>query len=287
MYPQPREEKAKGPSFHEVAETATDWMFDFTFTRLCCCFIDDRLEECQRSSKIMEVLLEDMPVIDSDKNKMVLIAQFLIRVLEGKHLDVQFEADEKLTPLDSAIMVFSQIEEDEENLRNLHEEINLFLKFQYMRMKFSAIISRRDTYNEFLQNFSYEKMLQKIKNYINLTLNGKQPAFLLKMMASKSKLSKPTSPPLGDTEDLSQEVFKTECENKENVKSLSRKKPSQPGALRKRKTWTETEDEQLMKGVELYGVGNWSKILSHYNFGSRTGVMLKDRWRTMKKLNIV
>ncbi|XP_019215352.1 telomeric repeat-binding factor 2 isoform X3 [Oreochromis niloticus] len=55
---------------------------------------------------------------------------------------------------------------------------------------------------------------------------------------------------------------------------------------RKRK-WTESETQKLKDGVKKFGEGNWSKIKAYYNFKDRTNVNLKDRWRTMKKSNIV
>ncbi|XP_039980258.1 telomeric repeat binding factor a [Xiphias gladius] len=56
--------------------------------------------------------------------------------------------------------------------------------------------------------------------------------------------------------------------------------------LRKRK-WTESETEKLKEGVQKFGEGNWSKIKAYYKFSDRTNVNLKDRWRTLKKLNMV
>lgn len=50
-----------------------------------------------------------------------------------------------------------------------------------------------------------------------------------------------------------------------------------------RKKWNVEETKWLEEGVKLYGEGNWSKILSKYNFVGRTSVNLKDRWRTLQK----
>lgn len=49
---------------------------------------------------------------------------------------------------------------------------------------------------------------------------------------------------------------------------------------RGRRHWTDSETEDLLKGIGIYGVGKWKKILNHERFSfhqERTTVDLKDR----------
>lgn len=51
-------------------------------------------------------------------------------------------------------------------------------------------------------------------------------------------------------------------------------------SLRPRMKWSEAETEYLLKGVAIYGMGKWKKILNHPEFAfqqGRTPVDLKDR----------
>ncbi|XP_038158177.1 telomeric repeat binding factor a [Cyprinodon tularosa] len=56
---------------------------------------------------------------------------------------------------------------------------------------------------------------------------------------------------------------------------------------KRKREWTEKETEMLREGVKRFGEGNWSRIKAHFPFKKRTNVNLKDRWRTMKKKNLV
>ncbi|XP_068093605.1 telomeric repeat-binding factor 1 isoform X2 [Hyperolius riggenbachi] len=314
-----------------------------------------------------------MPTLDSKKKEALLFAQFLTRVHHGKDLDVQFEEDENITPLEAAGIMLNQFKEEDENLRNLQEEIKTFVKVQsvavcmekgkfkmasevldrlfddsesnkYLRTKLEMVIVRKDPYHEFLEHFTYIKMLKKINSYIDILLSKRPPAFLLQA-AKQVVEAKARSQQKAEVEDILEHNVETsesnepetESDTEDPMQSIERRKeklqrrlfvgtstpwhPDKPafssrilnnsnpekkstnvqekaqpgqhaqcpesGASRKRQRWSAEEDNLLKKGVTKYGVGNWCKILQSYDFNNRTGVMLKDRWRTLKKLDIV
>uniref|UniRef100_A0A8C0FK20 Telomeric repeat-binding factor n=1 Tax=Bubo bubo TaxID=30461 RepID=A0A8C0FK20_BUBBB len=47
------------------------------------------------------------------------------------------------------------------------------------------------------------------------------------------------------------------------------------------------ESQWIKEGVKKFGEGRWKAICQKYPFQNRTAVMIKDRWRTMKKLGIL
>ncbi|XP_056268335.1 telomeric repeat-binding factor 2-like isoform X2 [Pseudoliparis swirei] len=55
----------------------------------------------------------------------------------------------------------------------------------------------------------------------------------------------------------------------------------------RKRMWSARETKNLKQGVNKFGEGAWTKIKSYYAFNDRTNVNLKDRWRTMKKLNMI
>ncbi|XP_024411922.1 telomeric repeat-binding factor 2 isoform X1 [Desmodus rotundus] len=57
-------------------------------------------------------------------------------------------------------------------------------------------------------------------------------------------------------------------------------------SVTKKQKWTVEESEWVKAGVEKFGEGNWAAISKNYPFVNRTAVMIKDRWRTMKRLGM-
>uniref|UniRef100_A0A4X1UP77 Telomeric repeat-binding factor n=1 Tax=Sus scrofa TaxID=9823 RepID=A0A4X1UP77_PIG len=337
----------------EAEAVAAGWMLDFLCLSLCRAFRDGRSGDFHRTRDSAEALIHGLPSLTAYQLRTVYICQFLTRIAAGKTLDAQFESDERITPLESALMIWASIEKEHDKL---HEEIQNLIKIQPFKRKLLIIISQKDTFHPFFQHFSYNHMMEKIKSYVNCVLNEKSSTFLMKAATKvvESKRARTTSQDKtnsndteleteanldigqsvsekqsavtessGDTVSLlrshknlflskpkhgnQQQDFDKKEERVETLQSGRKKKensrrstenkrlrvlnnqPVTPEKHRSRKkqAWLWEEDKNLRSGVRKYGEGNWSKILSHYKFNNRTSVMLKDRWRTMKKLKLI
>ncbi|XP_055142466.1 telomeric repeat-binding factor 1 isoform X1 [Symphalangus syndactylus] len=408
----PEEEEEDSGLVAEAEAVAAGWMLDFLCLSLCRAFRDGRSEDFRRTRNSAEAIIHGLSSLTAYQLRTIYICQFLTRIAAGKTLDAQFENDERITPLESALMIWGSIEKEHDKL---HEEIQNLIKIQaiavcmengnfkeaeevferifgdpnsYMpfKSKLLMIISQKDTFHSFFQHFSYNHMMEKIKSYVNYVLSEKSSTFLMKAAAKvvESKrtrtITSQDKPNGNDVEmeteanldtrksvsdkqsavtessegtvsllrshknlflsklqhgtqqrDLNKKerrvgtlqityiscLTKLTMNKKEGVRKglcflvllkhyrtkkkkesrratesripVSKSQPVTPEKhrARRRQAWLWEEDKNLRSGVRKYGEGNWSKILLHYKFNNRTSVMLKDRWRTMKKLKLI
>ncbi|KAM8785684.1 telomeric repeat-binding factor 1 isoform 4-T4 [Rhynchonycteris naso] len=172
----PEKEKDAG-LVAEAEAVAAGWMLDFLCLTLCRAFRDDRSDDFLRARDSAE--------------------------------DAQFETDERITPLESALIIWDSIEKEHDKL---HEEIQNLIKIQAiavcmengnfkeaeevferifdgshsntsLQRKLLTIISQKDTFHSFYQHFSYNLMMKKVKSYVNCVLNEKSSTFLMKAAA--------------------------------------------------------------------------------------------------------
>ncbi|XP_028625673.1 telomeric repeat-binding factor 1 [Grammomys surdaster] len=365
----------------EAEAVAAGWMLDFLCLSLCRAFRDGRSEDFHRTRDSAEAIIHGLPSLTAYQLKTVYICQFLTRVAAGKSLDAQFEVDDRITPLESALMIWDSIEKDHDRL---HEEIKNLIKIQavavcmeigsfkeaeevferifgdpeshtHLERKLLKIISQKDVFHSIFQHFSYNYMMEKIQSYVDCVLSEKSSTFLMKAAKKVVENEKARTLASKDKPDATNTGTETEVNlNKEksvngqqsteteslvdtvssirshkNASSQLKHRSSQPdfhkneartGTLKcgitternrrtsgrnkscvpknqpdtnekhgrkKKQTWLWEEDRILKCGVKKFGEGNWAKILSYYKFNNRTSVMLKDRWRTMKRLRLI
>ncbi|XP_018609428.2 telomeric repeat-binding factor 1 isoform X1 [Scleropages formosus] len=194
---------------------------------------------------------------------------------------------------------------------------------QNLRMKLSLIVKQKDTYHVFLSTFCFTSLVESVKSFIDLFLKEHPSDFLLKA-ASKVILScQKTEDRTANSEpEPSEALEEKQKKSKKPLFALQSAVMWQPGSSKKpcffqkissrntavrltsrcasplksenetkrrstKKKWTWKEDKDLKMGVLRYGEGRWAKILEDFPLPGRTGVMLKDRWRTLKKLGEV
>ncbi|KAL1776051.1 telomeric repeat-binding factor 1 isoform X1 [Sigmodon hispidus] len=378
---QPGDPEENAGLLAEAEAVAAGWMLDFLCMSLCRAFREDRFEDFRRTRDSAEAIIHGLPTLTAYQLRTVYICQFLSRIAAGKSLDAQFERDERITPLESALMIWDSIEKEHDKL---HEEIQNSIQIQAVAVCMESgsfkeaeevferifgaaesrtslekillrIISQKDAFHSFFQRFSYNYMMEKVKSYVDCVLNEKSSTFLMKAatkvvqtekartLASKekpddantetetevhlskgkgvngqqsteteslvdtvsilrshknvlSKLKYGSNQPDFNEKEGRMEIRESKIMTERNRRNTGMTRlcilENQPDTgekhrRKKKQAWLWEEDNCLKRGVNKYGEGNWSKILSHYKFNNRTSVMLKDRWRTMKKLKLI
>ncbi|KAL4635177.1 telomeric repeat-binding factor 1 isoform X2 [Arapaima gigas] len=195
---------------------------------------------------------------------------------------------------------------------------------QNLRMKLSLIVKQKDTYHAFLSTFSFDSLVGNIKTFIDLFLKEHPSNFLFKaaskvVLCCQKKADRTThhDPEPESSVALEEKPKKTKktlfakqsdmmwspasikkprafhkMSNRSDIRLTSGcDSPLKSANERKRrhikKKWTYSEDQALKSGVLQHGEGKWAKILEDFPLPGRTSVMLKDRWRTLKKQDIV
>ncbi|XP_054316533.2 telomeric repeat-binding factor 1-like [Pongo pygmaeus] len=207
--PEEEEEDAGLVAEGEAEAVAAGWMLDFLCLSLCGAFHDGSSKDFHRTLNSAEAIIHGLSSLTAYQLRTIYICQFLTRIAAGKTLDAQFENDERITPLESALMIWGSIEKEHDKL---HEEIQNLIKIQatavcmengnfkeaeevferifghpnsYMplKSKLLMIISQKDAFHSFFQHFSYNHMTEKIKSYVNYVLSEKSSTFLMKAEA--------------------------------------------------------------------------------------------------------
>ncbi|NXB04771.1 TERF1 factor, partial [Cnemophilus loriae] len=197
---------------------AAEWMLEFACSCLCRHFAEQSGAEFQRWRDVAQALINGLSQIPPHQKKTVYLCQLLIRVAQGKSLGLQFENDQRISPLESALSFWTLLEREEIKLEKLHEDIRRLIQIQIvavhmenryfkeaaevlerlftdsesdkpLRVKLATVIKTKDPYVPLLQSFSYSLLISKIKSYIELFMKENETNFLIQE-ATKQVVSK-------------------------------------------------------------------------------------------------
>ncbi|CAL8292737.1 unnamed protein product [Lota lota] len=183
-----------------------------------------------------------------------------------------------------------------------------------LAIKLSMLVAKGDICHPFMRNFPYKHLQEKVQAYLDAFLAEKPSDFLFKaaVKVAQSYQSQDSSDEQDEsfsqtTEKSSPDVTKpkkrqlltkqaalwqptsgkkprNDMDNQETHSTQLTEKSLETTAIRRgKKKWTSFLDELLIKGVGKHGEGNWKLMLLDHDFQGRTGTMLKDRWRILKR----
>ncbi|XP_035981453.1 telomeric repeat-binding factor 1 [Fundulus heteroclitus] len=205
-------DKTESIDFHRVTSVASGWMLDFMFVSLCRSFKEGNFDEFNETLSVFKELSQCKSLHADVNDEKSLICAFLARVIHGKQLDAQFEDDESVMPLMSAVMVWSSLEDAVED-EQLFENINVLLLVQAVAVclekgqrssansalkwfekrqkcsrnlgvKLSTIVTKMETYHPFLMSFSFSRLLESIQSFLDSYLKRNPSDFIFKAATS-------------------------------------------------------------------------------------------------------
>ncbi|NWS24897.1 TERF1 factor, partial [Polioptila caerulea] len=197
---------------------AAEWMLEFACSCLCRHFAEQSGAEFWRWRDVAQALINGLSQIPPHQKKTVYLCQLLIRIAQGKSLELQFENNQRVSPLESALSFWTLLEREETKLQKLHEDIRRLIQIQIvavhmenryfkeasevlerlftdsesdkpLRVKLATVIKAKDPYVPLLQSFSYSLLISKIKSYIELSMKENETNFLIQE-ATKHVVSK-------------------------------------------------------------------------------------------------
>ncbi|XP_037985210.1 telomeric repeat-binding factor 1 isoform X2 [Motacilla alba alba] len=282
---------------------AAEWMLEFACSCLCRHFAEQSGAEFWRWRDVAQALITGLSQIPPHQKKTVYLCQLLIRIAQGKSLGLQFENDQRISPLESALSFWTLLEREEIKLEKLHEEIRRLIQIQivavHMENRYfkeaAEVLERLFTDSESDKEATKHVVSKGLgatalqNRPVEVNENGKSDLETKQRLVKEKQYT--TSQSSGDIKKPIARRHSGQKPKKSRVlQSLNDMQNVGENGVslacsRRRQKWTHKEDLQLKWGVREFGVGNWAKILAHGSFNNRTSVMLKDRWRTLSKIN--
>ncbi|XP_066036323.1 telomeric repeat-binding factor 1 isoform X2 [Chamaea fasciata] len=256
-----------------VEAVAAEWMLEFACSCLCRHFAEQSGAEFWRWRDVAQALINGFSQIPPHQKKTVYLCQLLIRIAQGKSLGLQFDNDQRISPLESALSFWTLLEREENKLDKLHEDIRRLIQIQEATkhavsqgLGATALLNRAVEVNENDKSDleSKQRLEEEEQNIISQSSGDIKNPTVRRRSRQKSKESRV-------------------LQSLNNMQNVGKNEVSL-ACSRRRQRWTYKEDSELKLGIREFGVGNWAKILAHGNFNNRTSVMLKDRWRTLSKI---
>ncbi|XP_068437856.1 telomeric repeat-binding factor 1 [Clinocottus analis] len=194
-------------SFAEVSDVANQWMLDFMFVSLCRQFKEDDFDKFNETLSTFQAFCSSLK--GKGHHEKATICGFLTRVVHGNQLDVEFEEEACVTPLMSAAKVWSDLKytvEDESLFKNITQLLlvqsvavclekgqrssassalkwfknNREFSQHKLIVKLSTIVTQRDPYHPFLVSFSFNRLLETTKSYLDAYLEKNPSDYILK-----------------------------------------------------------------------------------------------------------
>ncbi|XP_056267172.1 telomeric repeat-binding factor 1-like isoform X2 [Pseudoliparis swirei] len=203
-------------SFDEVSNVAKLWILDFMFLDLCRQFKENNFHQFKEKCSAFAAT-SSTPTGNICVEKLTICA-FLTRVVHGDKLDVEFEEEAGVMPLMSAAKVWSSLEDavEDEMFKNIAQLLlvqsvavclvqgqrssassalkwfknNSDFSQPNLVVKLSTIVTKGETYHPFLTSFSFMRLLESTKSFLDAYLELDPCDYLFKEATKEAQLLK-------------------------------------------------------------------------------------------------